>query len=360
MEVQKLKKTLGDVDNMPKIDKFQEQFMKNTEVDLMNELKRKPIVKLVPDMKRSVTPKTRTKTKMERESSKKKNKSALNSPKMNHELVNYSQSIKRMIQKVKNQKADDLSQSKFFGNIFGELSQEGPRAEEKEAEQIHLIRSKKTSQKDFSRLEDDEELSVKSMEGGELRKSRESRRAEDTTAPKRSAEKNVSWFDISSANELSNEAVPLSTKERFLSSLFKLSSLLKSNLHQKNAYSYLVTSLPLKNFRNMLLIYKLSALRGKPTASSFHASCDGRGPYLGLISTTNSLFGFYVGAHFADEFEVYTSCPESFIFSMQSQSSSKFFKFKVKRGKENFALCNTEDGFCLGMPTPHNRDLYLK
>lgn len=326
----------------------------------MNELKRKPLVKLVTETQRSVTPKTKTKTRKERESSKKKNKSALNSPKASQDLVNYSQSIKRMIQKVKNQKADDLSQSKYFGNIFGELYQEAANPDEREAEQIHLMRSKKTSQKDFSRLEDDKDLSVKSMEGGDLSKSRESRKGGDTFDRKNSAEKNVSWFDISSVQDNSNENVPVPNKERFLSSLFKLSSLLKSNILQKNAYTNLATSVPLKNFRNMLLIYKLSAVRGKPTSSSFHAGCDGRGPYLGLISTNNSLFGFYVGAHFADEFEVYTKCSESFIFSMQSQSSNKFFKFKVKRGKENFALCNTEEGFCLGMPTPHNRDLYLK
>jgi len=152
------------------------------------------------------------------------------------------------------------------------------------------------------------------------------------------------------------------SRENFVDLLLKNSEICRKFAQLRQYLLSVVIAIPMTalGISSLRPIFKLSAIKGGVLNSSlFHKMCDGQGPYLGFVHHSQGMFGFFVENDFMDDFEVYSRAENNFIFVLQSPLLQKMTIFRVKRGKENFALCNTEEGFCLGMPTPHNRDLYM-
>jgi hypothetical protein len=108
----------------------------------------------------------------------------------------------------------------------------------------------------------------------------------------------------------------------------------------------------------MEMLYSLSDC--EVSAKEFHKRCDNNAPYLVIIRTANKhIFGCFVEQNFVEDFDCYVFGKNNFIYSLRSSNSRKLQIFPVREEKQNYALCNMEEGFCLGMPTKLNRDLLI-
>ena len=152
------------------------------------------------------------------------------------------------------------------------------------------------------------------------------------------------------------------TKDQFYDMLIKTSEIAQKFPNLKQGLAHLVSQIPLQllHIQSLKSIYKISVNKDThSSAAQFHEKCDGLGPYLGFVVHQSGIFGFFIENSFADEFEVYSKSQNNLLFTLRSHLTDRFTCFKVKKDKDQFALCNTEEGFCMGMPTPNNRDLYM-
>lgn len=151
-------------------------------------------------------------------------------------------------------------------------------------------------------------------------------------------------------------------REQFFEILGKTSEIAKRNASLKASFVQLTAVMPLNaiGFQNMRVIYKGGSTRTKGGAQAFHSACDGNGPYLGFVVHQTGSFGFFIEPDFVDEFEVFARSSLSFMFILQCPKlGTKFMSMKLRKGFEDFALCNTEEGFCLGKPSSKQRDLMM-
>lgn len=258
-----------------------------------------------------------------------------------------------------------LATSKYFRNIFGEAT----ALEYFKVNEFIDSPSKASKQPpDFLKPQDPQNTSV---DGSPLKS------LAHTVTKKAQSERNVpslnqTAFDIikensqlyanqSPAKNLFKTEIYNLSKDQCFDLLIKTSEIAQKIPHLKSNLAQLVSQLPLQqlHFQNLKHLYKVVANKGGHSAAQFHQKCDGLGPYLGFVIHSNGIFGFFVENNFADEFEVYSKSKNSMIFTLKSHLTDRFTCFKVKNNKEQFALCNTEEGFCMGMPTPNHRDLLM-
>lgn len=238
-----------------------------------------------------------------------------------------------------------LGESKFFGNMFGETIHDNFFDEQKDS------RGKiKTQGKSSKEILD----SMRPKSPGKVLFEDEAFSPKKSKSPSRPM-RDDDYFG-------SGAGAAGVTREQFLDMLMKTSDIARKYAQFRQGFITLTVALPLTTMsaQNLKTLFKYSSFKpGTLKASLFHKLVDGQGPYLGLVSHSQGMFGFFIENDMQEEFEVYCRSELNFIFCFQSPHCSKFTTFKIKQGKENYALCNTEDGFCMGMPTPNNRDLYL-
>lgn len=284
-----------------------------------------------------------------------------------------------------------VGQSKYFGNIFGTLTnptifdnpepqksnldQEGQinldflRSESKREKSMSLSPAKKSSMKSASKkniFEEASESRKRTPSGGKERF--ETSNFDSQPSPVKSGKKVEFVLDTKPKDYKYSLKAPSSsgndfslTKDQFLELLIKSSERLQKESSLRYNIVSLTNALPIASmgFLNIKPLLKITKNTRDVNAINFHKRCDGCGPYLGFVETQYGIFGFFVENDFMEEFEVYSKSSHSFIFLLRTPMTGKFVQFKVKKGFEDYALCNTEEGFCLGMPSPNNRDLYM-
>lgn len=265
--------------------------------------------------------------------------------------------------------ARSVKRSKYFGNIFGNPSALGlfPVASPGQQQPPGKADNLSPAGKQNRNAESDDEVDYKSLKKKKARFEGDSTRGAaiwDTEwvegSPERKSDKNDQSYNTGNMKSpFLNGGLG---REQFFEILGKTSEIAKRNASLKASFVQLTAVMPLNaiGFQNMRVIYKGGPGKPRGGAQTFHSACDGNGPYLGFVVHQTGSFGFFIEPDFVDEFEVFARSSLSFMFILQCPKlGTKFMSMKVRKGFEDYALCNTEEGFCLGKPSSKKRDLML-
>lgn len=289
-------------------------------------------------------------------------------PKKRQAEQSRSKSSKRLERsKSKKPKNQLITGSKYFANIFGEVAAINYFNDTSKDQPIRGASGEKLLQTPFQQshpLQDqsnamnDKTGSLSKVQSEKLIK----RASIDDTEFDLLKENSYMLTNQSPTKNLFKSEVHTLSKDQLFDLLLKTSEVVQKFGNLKNSFASLVSALPIQSLKvqNLKPLYHLVPNKNlNQNAEMFHQRCDNKGPYLGFVRHSGGIFGFFIEGDFCDEFEVYHRSSLNMIFTIVSPQSDRFVSFKVKKGKEQFALCNTEDGFCLGMPTSNNRDLYM-
>lgn len=264
--------------------------------------------------------------------------------------------------KLKNQL---ITGSKYFANIFGEVTAVNYFNEKNKdasmgdtpAEITSSIMQVQALHDKSNPINDGNSTIHKVQSEKQIKKP-----ADDETVFDLLKENNYMLMNQTPTKNLFKSEVHTLPKDQMFDLLLKTSEIAQKHQNLRNSFANLVSSLPLQSIKvqNIKSLYHITVNKNTThSGETFHNKCDNKGPYLGFVKHNAGIFGFFVEGDFNDEFEVYHRSSLNLIFTIVSPYSDRFTSFKVKKDKEAYALCNTEDGFCLGMPTANNRDLYM-
>lgn len=273
-------------------------------------------------------------------------------------------SPKRAQKQERSSPAKSVKRSKYFGNIFGNPSVLGAfptGTTQSPGQRQHEMNAQSPILKATRQAESDDEVDYRSLKKKKARFEGDSARGIwETEAAEASVEKRDGAAIGAGPARGQFGGVGLG-REQFFELLGKTSEIAKRNSALKASFVQLTAVMPLSaiGFQNMRVLYRGGAKK-KGGAQEFHSVCDGNGPYLGFVVHQTGTFGFFVEPDFVDEFEVFARSTLSFMFILQCPKlGTKFTSMKLKKGFEDYALCNTEEGFCLGKPSSKQRDLLM-
>lgn len=263
-------------------------------------------------------------------------------------------------------RAKMITGSKYFGNIFGEITAIDYFKEDNKFDDQALSLANHLSPMKLQEVEN-RKTHLKGTEAKlELPNAVQSEKMiktpQDDTDFDLFRENSYLLNNPSPNKTLFKSEVQNLNKDQVFDLLLKTSDITKRSGALKSNLANLISSLPIQSLKiqniKQLLYYSAARSQGI-SAEIFHKKCDNHGCYLGFVKHQTGMFGFFIEGDFNDEFEVYHTSASNFIFTLSTPYSDRFNCFKVKKGKEQYALCNTEEGFCMGMPTSNNRDLYM-
>ena len=106
------------------------------------------------------------------------------------------------------------------------------------------------------------------------------------------------------------------------------------------------------------LLYKMQ--RDGCTPEIFHKRCDNKGATIMFIHANKGyVFGAFNPTSWLNEFS-YSETDEAFLFSLcEPMRKRKPFKCRVKPGKQEFAVKQSEAGFSPGFGEANNCDLFI-